>query len=287
MGINFDWFFACFGVSVAVLIISFVTSQVFAKRSTEFTVRLEKLAKENSKEIQDIIARELSPSIHLHDGDVSVAKRAAQIILEVAKETKGAHHQITFYGAASLAAMSKPQDAVDDEPESDNKSPSRIYRDAIDEATRKHVRMRRYISLFSERQLRERSIAIQLQYTTWLKHQLKLLRGDDRYELADVVRAPQWGSNMARIITKNTVMEITGNGRAAIVITDEQIAQRIREYARDAIIGQNPKNKVKSYSLAPDATRSLEEFEKYVNDMEVAYKDEKRKEEELKQKLEK
>src|SRR2546421_706290 len=116
MGFNFDWFFACFAVSVAVLTISFVTSQMFAKRSTEFTVTLEKLAKQNSKEIQDIIDRELSPSIHLHDGDISVAKRAAQIILDVANDTKGTHHQITFYGAASLAAMSKSQDASEAAP---------------------------------------------------------------------------------------------------------------------------------------------------------------------------
>ena len=274
MGIHFDSLVAWFGVSLAVLAITLITSYRFSKRTREFTQNLKQLAENSSNDIQKIIARELSPSIHLHDGAISVAKRAANIILGVAQDTNSGEKRITFYGAASIAAM-PDSDHTEDSPGSPS-NPSTIYRDAVNEAIRKRVAMRRYISLFTETQLRERSISIQSQYVEWLRHQLKLLRADEQYELCNVVRAPQWGSNMARIITQKTVMEITGNGKAAIVITDEHIAQRIRGYARDAIIGKNPRNKIISYSQAPDATNSINDFEHYVGEIEAAHREEKK-----------
>src|SRR5687768_10521736 len=137
MGIHFDSLIAWFGVSLAVLAIMLITSYRFSKRTREFTQNLKQLAEDSSKDIQKIIARELSPSIHLHDGAISVAKRAANIILGVAHDTNPGEKRITFYGAASIAAM-PDSDHTEDSPGSTS-NPSTIYRDAVDEAIRKRV----------------------------------------------------------------------------------------------------------------------------------------------------
>jgi hypothetical protein len=61
-------------------------------------------------------------------------------------------------------------------------------------------------------------------------------------------------------------MEITGNGRAAIVISDEHIADRIRKYARDAITGKNVRNEPTYYGLT--IPNSLNEFGKRIQVVE-------------------
>jgi hypothetical protein len=178
------------------------------------------------------------------------------IIRQVADDHKTENRHITFYGAASLAAMPTETSHVDKG--GGEESPSETYWKAIRYASDKRVIMRRYISLFSEDEVRLRSEKIQEQYHNWLRKQMELLSDDMNYQLIDVPRAPQWGTNMARIIAKGIVMEITGNGSAAIVISDEHIAQRIRQYARDAITGKNVRNEPKHYGITIPGT--LDEF---------------------------
>jgi hypothetical protein len=255
MGFAFDYMIAWFLVSVAVIVITLVTAQKFTRHSQKLTSHLERIATENSEAVKKIIS-------------------------EVARLSKSSDRLIEFFGAASLAAPEGDGNLAAAELKSGQKTSSRIYMEAIELATKKHVLMKRYISLFKEPELRERSLKIQEQYLTWLKHQVQLLSNYDRYELADVVRAPNWGTNMARIITKKHVMEITGNGKAAIVITDEHIAQRINQYAHESVIGKNRKNLPKIFGNSSEATETLEAFESYVHMVERIYHEELRKEEE-------
>jgi hypothetical protein len=67
-------------------------------------------------------------------------------------------------------------------------------------------------------------------------------------------------------------MEITGNGKAAIVIADKNIADRIRKYAREAVIGQNVRNEPIYYGLATGDTETLEDFKKYTESILAIYK---------------
>jgi hypothetical protein len=250
-----------------VLTISIVTSRAFTKNTLAFTARLDAVGKKNAERIETIIEKELTPSIHLHNGPEEVAVRSDQIIREVADDPIIADRQITFYGAASLAAMPDPESAetAETEPAVESKAPSDIYWEAIKHAGKNQVRMRRYISLFKDPEIQDRRKEIQSQYLNWLKRQYQLLKDDENYQLIDVVRAPQWGANMARTLTKTTVMDITGNGRAAIVITDKQIAQRIREYAREAVTSKKPRNPAVSYGLTADDPANLEKFKSYIN----------------------
>ena len=104
-----------------------------------------------------------------------------------------------------MAATEDDLKRASDDSTGDQKTPSRLYREAINEATTQGVSMKRYISLFTDVQQRERGLPVQHQYLLWLKHQARLMKEYDDYELVDVVRAPGWGTNMARIITNSDV----------------------------------------------------------------------------------
>jgi hypothetical protein len=253
------WVVACAVVSIAVLIIAISASRRFTQTLQTFTADLRQIANGQFKEVDALLKKELSPSIHLHDGPDAVASRMEHIIRQVADDPVLENRQITFYGAASLAAMpTENADSANEERHEETPTPSAVYWKAIQHASNSQVRMRRYISLFTEDEIRQRGPKIQSQYVNWLKKQIQLLNDDVNYQLIDVPRAPQWGTNMARIIAKGVVMEITGNGRAAIVISDEHIAERIRKYARDAITGKNVLNQPKHYGLTIEG--SVDEF---------------------------
>jgi hypothetical protein len=288
------WIGACAAVSIAVLIIAIVASQRFAKTLNNFTSDLRKLGNVHFQEVDQLLKKELSPSIHLHDGPDAVASRMEHIIRQVADDPVPENRQLTFYGAASLAAMpaensdntsetgeesvrankgphdetispSEDADSANEDPHDESLTPSKVYWKAILHASNNQVKMRRYISLFTKDEIRIRSPRIQSQYVNWLRKQFQLLSDDMYYQLIDVPRAPQWGTNMARIIAKGVVMEITGNGQAAIVISDEHIAERIRMYARQAVTGKNVLVQPKRYGLTIGG--SVEIFRKHVEEI--------------------
>src|ERR1041385_8804287 len=252
MRIAFDSMLAWFLVSFAAIGIALVTSHLFNRRTKKLTKHLAQLSTKNSESVKQIIKEQLSPTIHLHDGLNQVTRRVADIIREVTKYNSS-DRTIEFFGAASLAAPDDDQIQIASLTEEEGKHSSRIYEEAVGDAKTANVTLKRYISLFTEENLRERSVKVQKQYLAWLKHQVRLLDDYSKYELAHVVRAPNWGSNMARIITKNHVMEITGNGKAAIVITDVHIAERIRQYSYDSVIGKSPKNPIVVYGKSAEA----------------------------------
>src|SRR6185503_3481596 len=159
MVIAFDSMIAWFLVSVFVIIVTLITSYTFTRRSRELSGELRKIATENSEEVEKIIRERLSPTIHLHDGLDAVTKRAAHVIGEVATYETSSERLIEFFGAASLAATEADVNPTSAEPDTEQKTPSRLYREAIEAATTKNVRMKRYISLFTETQLRERGLA--------------------------------------------------------------------------------------------------------------------------------
>jgi predicted PurR-regulated permease PerM len=97
-------------VSLAVIVIAVKTSHKFIEQALAFMTKLENFTEKSSADIQNIITEKLSPRIYLHDGSDAVARRAAQIISEIAEIENSADRLITFYGAASLVAMQKSND---------------------------------------------------------------------------------------------------------------------------------------------------------------------------------
>ena len=258
MSVLFDWMLAWFLVSLGAIAIAGITAHLFNKRSKKLSADLKELTAKHSEAVTEIIKSQLSPTIHLHDGLDAVTKRIADMIDEVAQFDRS-DRIMEFFGAASLAAPE--DDLVTTNGDGNGKRLSQRYEEAISAAKTGHVELKRYISLFTEeKQLKDRSLPVQERYVAWLKHQMQLLDDYSKYEVAHVVRAPNWGSNMARIITKKHVMEITGNGKAAIVITDKHIAERVRQYAYDSAAGKSPKNPIKFYGKS--SACSLDDFQR-------------------------
>jgi len=232
------------------LLLTFLGSVVYAYRSRRQLDRLEDISNKNFSSIQDLIDNKLSPTIHVHDGRPRVTLTAASLIEEAASEEKPEDRQITFYGAASLStARENAKQGEDDAAEK--------YRVALRSAAKAHLRIRRYISFFTPEEMKTRSISVATSYLSWLERQFRHLQEDELYKLVEVVRAPKWGANMARLITKRCVMEIAGNGAACIVIRDPSTAIRIRDFAREAVEGTNPRNPLQVYGLSDPGSMQL------------------------------
>jgi hypothetical protein len=171
---------------------------------------------------------------------------AAEVIRKAHEQKHPELRYVTFYGAAALAT-----------PEVDyeefgisglgQQTPYQHYLGAVEGATGEKIRIRRYIRLFTPREFRDRSAAVQRDYVNWLKAQYDMLSRNPNYLLADVVRAPHWGANLARIMTHTSMMEVTGDGAGAVVITDEHLCDTVRRYARAAILGGKDVHKKPQY----------------------------------------
>ncbi len=134
---------------------------------------------------------------------------------------------ITFYGAANLSGEDNSTD----------------YRDALSNAVQQELRIRRYICLYEQADLKDRDPEIKLKYFQWLARQYDTLDTDPGFQLVHNPRVPQWWANSATLLTYDAVMEIKGNGTAAVAIHDHPIAATIRESLRDAREGAANSNK--------------------------------------------
>jgi hypothetical protein len=129
---------------------------------------------------------------------------------------------ITFYGAADLAGERPDNDLAED------------YRRALSAAADQRIRLRRYISFFDDGDLAKRSTEQVVKYLRWLARQHETLANNAGFILAHNARVPQWGANSATLLTYSAVMEIKGNGAAAVAIHDHPIAATVRQSLQEA-----------------------------------------------------
>lgn len=285
-----------FTTTVALLAVGFTGYLTFSRRVRATLNDFEVSSEAKLQKLISVVEQNLRPKIHVHDSRDNVARRAAEIIRSVAQEVRQFEQEsmesddsehlssvqkrpfITFYGAASLstAADSPNRNQKDTSTQTSNtgistdheeKSPAQLYSDAIETASRAKVIMRRYVCLFSPEELTDRSATVKGRYLNWLMTQQYQLANDELYQLIHILRAPKWGANMARILTSSTVMEITGNGAAAVVIEDRTAAATIRDYARQAVL--EGENAPKIYGLAA-GEGSLREFAEYIGTIREA-----------------
>lgn len=259
-------------VSVAatllLLLVAFLAFRRISSRLARSLTRIETTTQSNLKAVEEIIKEKLRPSIHLHDSRESVATRSATAIMAASAQTNAAERFITFYGAAAMSLPPlAPGAQQPSQSPTEEDAPHLHYSRALDEATRNRVQIRRYISFFTPEEIRARSPQVQQGYLAWLRRQQYHLATDELFQLIDVIRAPKWGANMARILTHTTVIEVTGNGEAAIVIDDADAAATVREYSRRAIqVGKNPPA---VYGLSA-GTDTLDKFRVYLDSIEAA-----------------
>lgn len=267
MEINLNPTLAWFLLAIFVIGIGLCTSLYASRIINRFLSQLKNLAEVQSKEITLMIEHGLATSVRFFDGEDAVMSRAADIILEVAKEELPENRFISFYGGSSLSYRIADIDSLDhigDDFDTEIQ-PSERYLSAMRIAARKQVRMRRYIRLLTLDEIRERSSSTQRQYLMWLENQLSTLEENSAYQLVDAIKAPQWGTNTARIITRSHIMDIIGNGLSALVITDDIIAKRVSNLARSSVLDESSEvsNPPIYYGIASE-THPIEKFKDMV-----------------------
>jgi len=213
------------------------------------------------------LRKKIRPRIDFCEGLDRVCRRSYELIVDAHSQRTDEYRYITFYGAAHLSTPDAEFEEYGSVGGSGEVSPYQQYVGAIEAATGDKVRMRRYMRLFRDKEFDKRSPGVQREYVHWLKGQHNMLSRNPNYILADVVRAPKWGSTIARIITHVAIMEITGNGEAAVVITDNHLGETIRRAARDSVIGRDAKNEPDYYGQAPGC-KTPDQFKAYYLELE-------------------
>lgn len=268
---TFGLFFVWYASLVAALII-LVTRYVQCRLLLwQIRNRVDQRLKRRTTQVIKLLRRKIRPRVDFCETLDSVCGRARELISIAHADRIDEHRYITFYGAAHLSVADSESEDYGAVGGSGEVSPYQQYLGALEAATGDKVRMRRYIKLFTKEELETRSSSVQREYVNWLKGQYNMLSRNPNYILDDIVRAPRWGSNVARIITHSAMMEITGTGEAAIVITDNHLCETIRRSARETIIGDaQTKNHAKKYGQAKECNKTVADFRSYFSEMERA-----------------
>lgn len=264
--VSFFLWYASLAAAVAIPAAKYKqSSRLLALVSTAITKDFEKQKEDIAKKLET----EVFPRVDLCDGLDAVCEMAAKAIRDAHQQKHHECRYVTFYGAASLAIPEVEYEEFGSVGGSGQQSPYQHYLGALEAATGDKIRIRRYIRLFKREEFQTRGISVQRDYVGWLKNQYNMLSRNPNYVLADVVRAPQWGGNLARIITHGSLMELTGDGEGAIVITDDHLCETVRTYARETVIGdKDVRNKPVYYGQARECNRTLKDFWNDLHELE-------------------
>lgn len=192
--------------------------------------------------LEEQIKEHLKPRMETLRGLDQVCREAARTIVLAHEAREDQNRFITFYGSASLSTVHTGsrrfgERRISNERDEDIQTPEQIYAGALEAAASDQVRIRRYIRLFTEDEFKKRGRAVQEEYVSWLKAQYYQLNRNPNYRLTNVVRAPLWGSNIARIVTHSRLLELVGSGEAGLLLVGENIAEAIRRHTRESILG--------------------------------------------------
>ena len=268
---NFSLFFVWYASLVAALIIPVARYVQCRRLLGQIKKRVEQKLGRRRTQIIKSLRRKVRPRVDFCETLDSVCRMARELISTAHGDRIDEHRYITFYGAAHLSVPESESEEYGAVGGSGEVSPYQQYLGALEAVTGDKVRMRRYIKLFTREEFETRSSVVQREYVNWLKGQYNMLSRNPNYILGDIVRAPRWGSNVARIITHSAMMEITGTGEAAMVITDNHLCETIRQSARETILGnEQTKNHAENYGQAKGCNKTVADFKNYFSEMERA-----------------
>jgi hypothetical protein len=265
---HFALFLIWYSTMAAILIISGARNLESERVLERIKLASQRKLSRRRATVATLLRKKVRPRIDFCESLDEVCRRSYRLISDAHSQRIDEYRYITFYGAAHLSTPDAEIDDYGTVGGSGEVSPYQQYVGAVEAATGDRVRMRRYMRLFTDIEFKQRSFGVQREYINWLKGQHNMLSRNPNYVLADVVRAPKWGSNMARIITHAAIMEITGNGEAAVVITDNHLGETIRRAARDSVVGGlDVKNRPEYYGQAIGC-KTPDDFKKYYSELE-------------------
>lgn len=212
--------------------------------------------KPSANDARTLIRGSLEPRLEVYKGLDAVCLAAAGAIEQAHRERDDDARFVIFYGSATLSTPEGSHGRhgarrvlVEDE---DLQSPEHVYAGALEAAASDQIRMRRYICLLSTEEFRRRGQAVRREYLEWLRSQYHQLGRNPNYRLTSAVRAPAWNSNAARIITRRQVLEISGNGEAALAVFGVTEAEVVRRHARKTVLGDaRNRNQAVHYGESP------------------------------------
>ena len=192
--------------------------------------KLKEMDEFNVLQLKKSLHRHVTPLVEMEPTSASMAIKAADSILNTVNNKNEIPKQIVFIGAASLQTPPEGLDENDiidyeDVEDESKQSPHQIYRGALEAASTKSVRIVRFVNLFSADHSSTRSKSVQSDYVKWLKNQYNQIARNPNFIIIDSPRVPRWGAGGARIITYDTVIDLTHKEGCALFIRDPFLAQ--------------------------------------------------------------
>lgn len=262
-----------FIVTIVIVLYAIIALNIRVRTNKEKIEHEFKIEIEKSKEQ---IENSISPRVVFCSSIEQVRNEAANIISEAADNFSKATEEnakrraknkdklidisqyfVTIYGAASLFNESEAGSILSEDVREDSIN---SYLKALDSAARSKLQRRRYVSLITDSELKDRSESVKKEYIDWLKEQKALIKKDPNYIVIVSPRAPQWGSSNTSIITKSGLIEIKGHGRSAFAIDDERIAIGLRSSLRKSIYDAQPQNRREIHRNDEDSMEWLEKL---------------------------
>ena len=221
----FAWFATCFVIILANWIWMIVIRMKAERVFDAFAQSQDELA----SDVRSIIDDKLSPHIIPIDGKGEVQKMAANIIEDMLNSSTG-DRKLTFIGAAALMPSADEESRIIDKETEPENHPSMRYKNAFERCKiqSESVEIVRYIRLFRQEEFKARSSTIRQKHVSWLRGQAAHIEQAGNYTLYASERAPVWGGARSSIITPEAVLDIVGEGEAALLVRGEALARLIQ-----------------------------------------------------------
>ena len=181
---------------------------------------VEKSSTQTKEEVKTIIQQNIDPHLTILRSKKEVRSAAAQMINTAIKEKH--EFGVIYFGAASSSSTAQE---VRDAHHVDSNEFSDVlqYQNSQDDLKNCAIPVIRYINLGEAEVFALRSAGTRQQLLAWFEIQVVRLKTNPNYTLYDARRAPEWGGPLSSIITKNSMLEIIGDGWAGRLLTSQRM----------------------------------------------------------------
>lgn len=243
--------------AVTILVLSMLKDRLFDTVTIKNLEEMKASSKESWAVLTDWIKTTLSPTIISLKDNKDVLNAASDMINATLEEPAQTNKFVVYIGSGDLLKDSPQSDEGD--------SPATKYQSAIARLRNDAIQTTRYISLLDISDYQRRIPKTKSAYKAWISKQIGLLEGNPRYTFYDSPRAPKWGSSRSSIFTKQSLLDVVGNGVTGVLVRGDQVAQELLKGSQDLFESAGVKPSVYNGTRLKAYLQSLDEQLKPTN----------------------
>lgn len=225
--------------------------------------RIEEKHASGLKDVTEIIDARLRPEILTLRSKDEVRTAAARLLEAVLEQNTD---QIVFYaGGANLRSTPEEEAEALESGQDPQTHPGIRFKQAFNDllVPTSKAEVVRYLRLFTETEFKGRSPQFREAHLKWLASEVARVADHKGFVVMRSERAPAWGASRSTLITEDAVLEIVGDGHAAVLIKGGDIARLLRT-STESYFRSAPRNKPASFTRenVPQFRKLYEELKK-------------------------